>query len=555
MDYLKEYIDKIESKEITVSKRIYQFYVNVIKPIVEDKSEKYYYDLNKGLFFIEFAETFCKQSKSKWHGKKIKLMLFQKAKYQCLLGILDRKTGKRRFKEVFDLRGRKNGKSQENSIFAEFLTLVTKGAEIYVAATTFAQASRIWEETRYMIENQKDIKNRFKIKVFPTQTIENTRTHSKFKVLSKNTDSQDGLNVTAAIIDEVHQLKREVYDLLKQGTSAQEEPIISMITTAGFLREGLFDDIYNYSKQVLDGVIEDDSLMPLLYELDNQDEMEKEECWIKANPALYVIKDPEFLQQEITRMKIDANLANTVKVKDFNIIGVENVIWLSFDQFNNEEKYTEEELKKFDNSIVIGGFDLSRTGDMTAFSTLLFDKEKRKIIAITMYWVTAHFLEEQKKNNSKVPWSAWIERGLIRVSGDKLIDYHDIANYVISNFKTHNWIYAKINYDSYSAQYLVEELVSMGFSKDYCLVATHQGAKTLSIPMQTMEAHLKEKILVYQNNPVTKWNFSNAEMEQDRNGNYMLKKAMDKRLRKIDGVATILNGYVSLCENIDYYMN
>ena len=554
MDYLRKYIDKIKSNEIIVSKKIKQFYLNIIEPILLDESDKYYYDPSKGEFFIEFAENFCKQSNGKWYGKKIKLMLFQKAKYQALLGILDRQTNKRRFKEVFDVRARKNGKSQENAIFAEFCALVNKGIEIYVAATTFAQASRVWEETRKMIEAEPSVTKRFKSKIFPEKQIENLTNKSRFKVLSKNTNSQDGFNVSIAIIDEVHQLAREVYDLLKQGTSAQPEPILSMITTAGFVREGLFDDIYNYSKQVLDGIVEDDTLMPLIYEQDNAEELNDESLWIKSNPAIDIIKDREFLKQELERMQVDKNLANTVKVKDFNIIGVENKVWLSYEDFNNDTIYSEEELKQFNNSLVLGGFDLSRTGDMTAFTTLLFDKDKNKIIANTMYWTTEKFLKEQEINNSKVPWKAWIERGLLRVSGKELIDYHDIAEYVISNFKAHGWMYNKINYDSYSAQYLIQELEQIGYSKEECLIPTHQGAKTLSIPIQTLEAHLKDKTLCYQNNPITKWCLSNVSLEQDRNGNYMPRKATDNRLRKIDGVATILNCYVSLCENINYYM-
>ncbi len=551
MDFLTEYIQKIKSNEITVSKKIKQFYLKIIEPIVNDQSEKYYYDPNKGLMFIEFAENFCKQSNGKWHNKYIQLMLFQKAKYQALLGILDRQTNKRRFKEVFDVRGRKNGKSQENAIFATYMTLFSKGIEVYVAATTFAQASRIWDETRFIIEKNTYLNKRFSSKVFPSKTITNNATKSQFKVLSKNTDSQDGLNVSVAIIDEVHQLSREVYDLLKQATSAQEQPILSMITTAGFVRGGLFDDTYEYASKVLDGTVEDDTLMPLIYEQDEAEEISHPELWIKSNPAIDIIKSSDFIKTELERMKTDLNLANTVKVKDFNVIGVENSVWLSYEDFNNDKVY---DLSTFDNSICIGGFDLSRTGDMTAFTTLLFDKVNKKVIADTMYWVTAQFLREQEQQNSKVPWRAWLDRGLVRISGDNIIDYHDISNYVSHNFHTHGYTYVKINYDSYSAQYLVQELELMGYMKDYCLVATPQGAKTLSVPMQTLEAHLKNKTISYQNNPITKWCLSNVELEQDRNGNYMPKKVKDKRNRKIDGVATILNCYVSLCENIDYYL-
>jgi phage terminase large subunit-like protein len=554
-DYVSMYIDQIENKKVVVGKKIRQFYLNIVKPIVEDNHPKYRYDASKGAFFIEFAERFCKQSKGKWRGKRVRMMLWQKAMFQTLLGVVDRETGKRRFNEAFIAVGRKNGKSWILSAFGIFLLLRTKGAEIYVAATTHAQASRIWEESRWIIENETILNKRFTSKVFPQKQTESKTSGSSFKVLSGNTKTQDGLNVAYAIIDEVHELSRKTYDVLKQGMSAAiDEPIMLMITTAGFVREGLFDDTYNYAKQVLDGTIEGDSFMPVIYELDNEQEINDEEMWIKANPAIDVIKQRDFLRDMVAKMKVDMNLANTVKVKDFNLIGVENNAWLSYEDFVNEEVYSEQELRKFDNTMVLGGFDLSRTGDLTAFNTLLFDREKKKIIAITQYWITAKFLDDQKNMDSKIPFQAWIDRGLIRISGQELIDYHDIANYVAHNFQKYGWMYANIYYDSYSAQYLVNELESLGYAKDHCLIAARQGYKTLSSPMQLLEAHLKNKTLVYQNNPVTRWCLSNVELEQDRNGNMMPSKRSDKRTRKIDGFSVILNTYIGVEKNLNYYL-
>lgn len=559
MNYAKEYIELIESGSIKVSKKIRQFYISKIKPILDDVDSKYYYDFNPGLKFIKFAEKYCKQSKGKWAGKPTRLMLFQKAKYQVFFGVRHRESGKRRFKEIFDVRARKNGKSTENSILALYLVLKEVGAEIYVAATTSSQAKRVWEESRTMMNQHKELQDRLASKVFPTSMIYTKTTAKKpitsyFQVLSREVKTFDGLNASGAIVDEVHELKREIYDILKQSMSARDEPIMSMITTAGFVRGGLFDDLYEYSKKVLDGVIEDDTLMPLIYELDDVNEIYDEESWIKANPALEEIKMKNQLQENVLRIQGDPNFANSVKVKDFNIIGVENRTWLSYEQLNVEETYSEEDLRKFDNTMVIGGFDLSRTGDVTAFTTTLFDKDNQKVIAITQYWITMKYLESEIAKSSKVPYQAWIDRGLIRISGSNLIDYHDIANYVSSNFKKYGWMYQHINYDSYSAQYLIQELEQMGYAAKYCLRPAMQGFKTLSIPMQTLQAHLESNILVYQNNPVTKWMLSNVELEQDRNGNLMPKKINGKTGRKIDGVATILNCYVSICENINSYL-
>lgn len=557
MNYVREYIDKIKSGELLVSKKVKKLYLNIIEPIINDTHPVYKFNEELGEVFIDFAETLCTQSKGEWAGKPIKLMLFQKAKYQAIFGILERETGKRRFKQIFDVRGRKNGKSTENSALGLYLTLIEPGAEVYAAATVASQARRVWEESQSMIQQSKSLSKHLGFKVFPTPTIYTKKGKSYYKVLSKNVSTFDGLNASAAIIDEVHELPRSIYDILIQATSARDEWLMSMITTAGFVRKGLFDDMYDYAEKVLDGVIEAPSFFPLIYELDSEDEMFDEAMWIKANPALGVIKKVEGLRENVEQMKTDKNFANTVKTKDFNIRGVENRAWLSFEDINNTEVYTEEELRKFDNSIVIGGFDLSRTTDMTAANTLLFDQERGKVIAITMYWVTQKFLEEQRRPNqsgSHIPWDAWIERGLVRISGTNAIDYHDVANWFISNHHKYGWIYQYINYDSWSANYLVEELAAMGFAKDTCLIPTIQGFKTLSVPMQTLETDLKEKVLVYQNNDITKWCFTNVEMVQDRNGNVMPKKVNDQRHRKIDGMAVILNSYVSFSQNRDYFL-
>lgn len=554
-NYVQEYIQDIESGRILVCESIRQLYIGIIKPIIEDRDPTYYFDVKAGSKFIRFTEEFCKQSKGEWNGKPLSLLLFQKAKYQIIFGIKERETGLRRFREVFDLRGRKNGKSTENSSLGLYLEVEEPGAEVYVAATIRQQALRVWEESRSMISKSKELKAFYTSKIFPQAEIAVKDFDSTYKVLSRDVKTQDGLNASCAIIDEVHELARATYDILKQATSSREQPLVSMITTAGFRRGALFDDLYEYSKKVLDGTISDPRWLPILYELDSSDEMFDEKMWIKANPGLGVIKKLEALRDNVNKIKGDPNFANTVKIKDFNIIGVGATTWLDGDVIANEEQYTDEELEQFRNSTVLGGYDLSRTNDLTAFSTLLFDQKKAKIIVITMYWCTSDFLDSPEAAESKVPWKAWIDRGLIRISGEHLIDYHDVANYVISNFQKWGWTYDKINYDSYSAGYLVDELESMGFSKDRCQVATPQGYKTLSIPMQEMEALLKAKKLVYQNNPVTKWMLSNIEPEQDRNGNLMPKKMGEKRGNKIDGPATILNALVSYCQSKQSYLN
>lgn len=555
-NYIKQYIDAIESGEILVSKWIRILYCEKLKPIIQGEDPRWYFNEKKGSKFIKFAEGFCRQSKGDWNGKTLKLCLFQKAKYQTIFGILDRETQLRRFREVFDVRARKNGKSTENASLGLYLELFEDpGAEIYSAATTYAQSKRILEEAVSMKNKEPELAKIMRSRMYPVYEISVPERDSYFRALSNNPKALDGLNASCAIIDEIHELKREIYDILKQSTSTRSQPLVSMITTAGFVREALFDDMLDYAIKILNGAIDDPGFLPLLYLLDDPKEIYDETCWIKANPSLGEIKSVEYLRSEVAHMIGDENYAATVKVKDFNIIGVSNVTWLDGATIQNDEKYSDEELKRFDNSMVIGGYDLSRTGDLTAFSTLLFDQEKGKVIAITQYWATAKFLESEVAKASKVPWTAWIDRGLLRVSGTNLIDYHDIANYVLEMFKKHGWFYSKIMYDSYSAGYLVKELTGLGWIEGMCQEPVQQGFKTLSIPMQEMKAMLESKVLVYQNNPITKWMLANVQLVVDRNGNLMPKKSEDGRGNKIDGPATILNALVEFCRGRSNYLS
>lgn len=556
-DFVSEYYNKIKSGEIIVSYWIRTFYEKHIMPIIWGKSDKYYFDKMKGYMFIEFAQTFCVQTKDKWAGKPIEFLLFQKAKWQAIFGILNRKTHKRRFQEIFDTRGRKNGKTAENATLGIFMTLLEQGAETYAVATTASQARITWEASASMIPKSTQLSNSLKSKVFPRPEICTTskkRSKSSYYAMPNNPENLDGLNVSCALIDEVHALKREIYDIFKQGTTARSQPLISIIGTNGFVRGGLYDDEFDYAKKVIEGIVEDDTLFPLLYIQDDIKEIEDERMWIKSNPAIDVIKDREKLRGYVERMKSDLSFRNSVLTKDFNYLGVTNKSWYSGEMILKGRfgKYSEFEvgfansevqekfLKRFDGQIVVGGFDLSRTRDMTAFTTLLFDNGS--IIAKTMYFVPKSFFDIDYVKGSKINFRAWVDRGLLRISGDTQIDYHDITAYILEEIQKHSYVYEFIGFDAWSANYLVSELTNYGFSKQSCLKPIRQGAQSLNLPISEVDSLLDERKLCFLNNPITQWCFSNVEMKlDDKNKTKQPIKSDEKSINKIDGYMTILD--------------
>lgn len=282
MNYIKEYINQIDEGKIVVGEKVKKIYKRLLKES-DDKSLPFYFDEETGNRPIEFIETFCKQAEGEI-GKPIKLELFQKAYIQALFGFIYRDTGLRRFNETMFLVGRKNGKTTMLSAIALYMMIADGegSAECYSVATKKDQASKAFKSACAMRAQSPEIRaiiNKRRTDMYMPSTF------SSFEPLSSDSDTLDGLNSHLVIIDELHAIKdRNLYDVMKQSTSSRRQPLVVMITTAGYVRECIFDEIYNYANNVLNGTAKNDSFLPVLYELDKTEEWKDIKCWAKANP-------------------------------------------------------------------------------------------------------------------------------------------------------------------------------------------------------------------------------------------------------------------------------
>jgi phage terminase large subunit-like protein len=559
-NYIREYYEEITKGRIVVSKKIRQQLDKVMHFLdhPEDNhitkfnldgstyEEFFIFDEKAASRPISFIETFCRHIKGEFFGKPVILELWEKAIIQSLYGFVSVVDGYRRFRHLHLYVARKNGKTLLAACLIVYEMLVggEAGAECYTAATKREQAKIAWDMAKAVIQKNPSLFGKFRITVNGIYT--KPYSDNFFKPVSKESKKLDGVNAHIVHIDELHAITdSNILKVLWDSTKSRKQPIEIITTTMGTVRVSTFDTTYEYDENFLEGIYQDDRLLVFCYELDEEKEWKDFTCWIKANPNLGVSQSISDLREEVQKAINDPSNIADLLCKSFNVRQTDRKSWLTFEELNNTEVY---DLGKFDDSIVIGGFDLSRTGDLTAFTTLLFDKKARKVIAETMYWVTKKYLDKA----TKVPLRQWVRQGFVRVSGDEKINYHDIVDYVWEQFEKHNWKYVAINYDSYSAEYLIEELAQKGYSRKYILNPVIQGFKTLSIPMQELGSDLKEKKLSYQNNPVTKWCLSNVDLVTDRNGNYMPDKSNYER--KIDGVSTIIDGYVAYCQNKEYYM-
>lgn len=554
MTYIEEYYSWIKANPKKVCKKvktIYQKLVNDLKKpktvsffnklTGENETHTYIFDEKKALRPIHFIEKYCKQSKGKWAGKPLKLELWQKAFIQALYGFVDKDTGLRKYKKGLLFVSRKNGKSTIDSGLANFM--LTKagegGAEIYSVATKREQAKVVWEESKKMIKKSPSLAKRIRCLV---GGIYYDATDSVFKALASDSNSLDGLNAFFVVADEVHAWKdKNLLDVMYDSMSAREEPMLLETSTMGTVRENVFDNEYEYSSQVIEGKIEDETLLPVIYELDKPKDIEDEEMWIKANPALGTIKSIKDLRDKVNRAKNNPTELINLLCKDFNVRQNDTEAWLTFEELNNKSKYIE-----FKDCYCIGGCDLSSTTDLTCATLLGFQDGEIKVKQ--MYWIPKNNLEYKIKDD-KIPYDIWLKNGWLRVSEGAKVDYHDVTNWFIEQVQELDLRPLWIGYDSWSAEYWCIEMKEYGFD----MVEVRQGAKTMSAPMKQLKADLIDKKINYNNNPILKWCLSNTAIKQDDNEN--IRPVKIKSRGRIDGAVSLIDAYCVFIEKNQEYLN
>lgn len=542
MNYIERYLSEIRKGRCIVSKRVARIYEKLAGDI-RDTDSIYAFDSRKAERPIEFIERFCKHSKGEWAGRPVRLELFQKAYISALFGFVHKSTGYRRFRETLFYVSRKNGKSTMLSGLALYCLIADDepGAEVYSVASKKDQSRIIFDETLNMVKQSPDL---LKVVKKRKSDLYFGLTFSKMQPLGKNSDTLDGLNSHLVIMDELHSIKdRNLYEVMKQSQSARRQPLLIMITTAGTVRECIFDDIYKYACGVADGTILDDGFLPVLYELDAKKEWTDPACWEKANPGLNRIKKLEDLVSKVDRAKNSPRDLSGLLVKDFNVIQTVGTAWLTFDDIDNTETF---DINRFRGYYAIGGADLSITTDLTCATLLLMDRSEKRYVT-QMYWLPADNFET-RVHDEKIPYDKWLEAGQLRLCAGNSINYGDVTAWFLEMVNEYEITPAWIYYDSYSAKYWVQEMEENGFNMVRCI----QGAKTLSLPMQMLGADLQAKKVNYNNSSLLKWCMTNTGVQEDRNGNIVPVKARNPKYR-IDGLASLLDAYVGLYEHYNEY--
>ena len=541
MSFLLSYIDEIESGRIIAGHEL----KSVLNGLKSDlNNPRYIYDEKPGKIRIEFIEKFCKHTKSPFNGQPFLLELWEKALLECAYGFKMAESGLRRFNEVLLLISRKNGKTTfiAGIDLSEFF-LSKGGTDIVCASNTNDQASILFEEINNMREQSKALRNekRSRKNIF---YIYSPRNKNKIKKLSAQSKNKDGYNIEVGCIDEIHEMTdSKVYDAIKQSQSTKQEPLIFMITTEGTVVDGFLDKKLEYCRKMIKGEIKDERILPWLYTQDSIEEIFTDpSSWQKSNPSIGSIKTRSYFEDIMNKASNDLATRVTMLCKDFNIKQVESGSWLSYTDLNNEEKFKLEEVR---DSYAIGGVDLSSTTDLTAAILLVIKNGKRYVIP---HFFMPSDLVQKRVQEDKIPYDIWVKKGLITLTEGNQNDFSKVTEWFVSMVRNYGIRPLWVGYDPWNSTYWVKEMEDAGFTME----KIRQGIFTMSEPMKQLEGDLKNKRVIYNNDPILKWCFANTQAKVDLNGNIQPSK-LNSKLKRIDGCVALIIAYAVLNRyKIDY---
>lgn len=552
MNWPREYLKAIQSGNEIVSAKIRAVYEREVGWINNPPPDfPFCFNEKQGQRPIDFIETFCKHSKGKFGKQPVRLELFQKAKIQLIFGWLEKETGKRRFREVIDIRGRKCGKSTETAAVEQYMMIADgeNGAEVYCTANKKDQASLVFNEAVNMRAQSPALRSITKKRqsdiYFPA-------TFSFIKALAADTKTMDGLNAHFFSQDEFHEARdRKIYDVMKQSQSAREQPLAWLISTNGFVRELFFDDQYDYCSHVAlwDDGYEDYRLLPLIYELDKREEWADPKCWAKANPGLGHIKSFATLAENVEKAKRDPKFLPTVLTKDFNMPENTSEAWLTYDAAVNETKVDIECLQK---SYAIGGCDLSATTDLTCATLLIKKPKDDNFYVLQKYFLPQSRVDEVEANSKReAPYKLWAEQGHLAICEGATVDYHAVTKWFADMVQKYDIRPLWICYDAALSGYWREEMEQYGFEME----RIRQGPFTWTYPMKRLGGLFEEHRIISNNNPVLRWCVLNTGKKTlNKDGIESIQPVKTSSTKRIDGLVSLLNAFTGYCGHEDEYI-
>lgn len=460
-NYILTYWQAIADGSETVGKWVRLLYEKIINGI---EQKAFFYNHKKAAAAIAFIENFCHHHEGELAPGLIKLELWQKAFLSVLFGIVDA-DGLRHFRQCFLTIGRKNGKTLLGAAIACYMSFLDGeyGARVYFAAPKLEQANLCFNAYYQMIQQEPELdelaqKRRTDIYIKATNTTA--------KALANNARKSDGFNISCCIADEIASWAgdngQKFFEVILSSFGARRQPLLLAITTAGYINDGVYDELMKRATRYLLGESKETRLLPVLYMIDDLDKWNDLNELKKANPNLGVSITHNFLLDEIATA--ESSLPKRAEFITKYACRKQNsaAAWLPAEIV---EKASGEplQLEAFRSSYAVGGIDLSQARDLTACCVVI--ERGGELYVFAHFFLPAEKIDEATARDG-VPYQAYIQRGILTPSGENYIDYNDCFNWYRELVERWEILPLMVGYDRYSAQYLIQDMKNYGFRVD-----------------------------------------------------------------------------------------
>ncbi|HEX7119404.1 MAG TPA: terminase TerL endonuclease subunit [Longimicrobiales bacterium] len=485
---------------------------------------EFYFDEEEANRAVEFFRRFLRHSKGELAGQPFVLDKWQENEIIRPLFGWKRADGTRRYRTCYVEIPRKNGKTTLAAGVALYLLFADgePGAEIYSAAGDRDQAAISFEIAKAMVEASPALRRRAKIF---KRSIVVPSTGSSYKVISADAGTKHGFNSHGIIFDELHvQPNRDLYDTLHTSIGARSQPVEFLITTAGvYDPNSIAWELHRYAEQVRDGVILDDSFLPVIYSAGPDDDYRDPQTWKKANPGLGISVREEYLAAEAKRAEAEPSYENTFRRLHLNQWTQQVTRWIKIEDWAACER----EFPDLSGRACYGGLDLSTTTDISAL-VLAFPPrfEDEPTYLLPFFWIPEAKLKDRR---DRVPYELWARQGLVTVTDGDVVDYDRIRSDI--NALGRKYGIREIRFDPWNATQLATQLSE---ADGHRLTQMRQGFISMNEPSKEFERRIISGAIAHDGNPVLAWMIGSVAIKTDPAGN--IKPDKSKSTERIDGV-------------------
>ena len=536
-DVATDYTISVVREEVVVGSLVYYACVRHIKDLYRSLTEKdfpYVYDAETASYPIAFA-SMLEHYKGKWNGQPFVPEPWQEFIFGAIFGWLQKSNGKRRFRYAYCQIGRKNGKTFVAAVIALWMLLMDGegGAEVYSVANTRDQAKICWSDAITFLKRNSDFWEMVTVRY---NQINVPETASKFVPAAADSTNLDGLNPHCVIYDELHAAEnRDLWDIFEDAFGARDQPLMLIITTAGFNKYSICFEQRRHCENVLEGAVTnldyyDERYFAYIAEPDDKDDPYDATTWIKGNPNLGVSKSIEYVQDQADKAKNMPSKEPSFFIKQLDRwVNVSNR-WLNVNMWLDQKTIPEAKAARHP---CYAGLDMSTNIDVTCFLRLFSPGtvHPTKFYVLPKFYFPAENLRDRVVRD-KVPYDVWSNDGWLNFTQGNSVDTGHIRDDVLQF--GHDTFISALGVDPWKATALVSDFESYGHQ---CF-AVQQGYKAMTAPCMLLERLILADMITSDGNPMMSWMLGNCCVSYDNNEN--IKPDKKNSNERIDGVSALL---------------